>query len=103
MKTAKLVIIRLLIVILTAFFVVQINTVKVIAEDTSNVQFERSITGATGYTFCQTNLLKTPQKNSDVLITIDAGDELETVHMDKKIMGIEITSPSSTFNYALEL
>ena len=37
------------------------------------------------------------------VITIDAGDELETVHMDKKIMGIEITSPSSTFNYALEL
>ena len=74
MKTAKLVIIRLLIVILTAFFVVQINTVKVIAEDTSNVQFERSITGATGYTFCQTNLLKTPQKNSDVIITIDAGE-----------------------------
>ncbi len=37
------------------------------------------------------------------VITMDAGDELETVHMDKKIMGIEITSSSSTFNYALEL
>ena len=37
------------------------------------------------------------------VITIDAGDELETVHMDKKIRGIEITSIQSTFNYALEL
>ena len=37
------------------------------------------------------------------VITIDTGDDLETVHMDKKIRGIEITSTNSTFIYALEL
>lgn len=37
------------------------------------------------------------------VITVDTGDELETVHMNKKIRGIEISSPNSTFSYALEL
>ena len=36
------------------------------------------------------------------IITVDTNDELETVHMDKKIGGIEMTSPQSIFNYAVE-
>lgn len=37
------------------------------------------------------------------VITLDTNDDLETVHMDKKIQGIELTSPQSVFNYAVEL
>ena len=37
------------------------------------------------------------------VITIDDNDELQTVHMDKKIQGLDITSVQSSFNYAVEL
>lgn len=33
---------------------------------------------------------------------LDAGDELETVHMDKKILGIKMPLNPSVFNYATE-
>ncbi|MBE6510675.1 MAG: GNAT family N-acetyltransferase [Methanobrevibacter sp.] len=37
------------------------------------------------------------------VITIDEGDELQTVHMDKKIRGVDITPVQSSFTYAVEL
>ena len=36
------------------------------------------------------------------IITIDSGDELQTVHMDKNIQRIDILPNQSVFNYALE-
>lgn len=35
-------------------------------------------------------------------IIFDANNELETVHMDKKINGFDLVFPHSTFNYAVE-
>ena len=37
------------------------------------------------------------------IVSLDSNDELETVHMDKKIMGIEIIPQTSVFQYAMEL
>lgn len=36
------------------------------------------------------------------IISLDANDELQTVHMDKQIHSIEITQANSTFSYAME-
>lgn len=36
------------------------------------------------------------------IITLDVDDELETVHMEKKILGIKLPSSPSIFNYAVE-
>ena len=36
------------------------------------------------------------------VITLDTHDELETIHMDKKIRAIGMTVPQSVFNYAVE-
>ena len=33
------------------------------------------------------------------IITLDEGNELETVHMDKQILGFEISTPHSTSDY----
>lgn len=37
------------------------------------------------------------------VVILDSNDELETVHMDKKIQGLEINSNSSVFKYAVML
>ena len=37
------------------------------------------------------------------IIILDSNDELETVHMDKKIRGLEINTPHSIFKYAVML
>lgn len=37
------------------------------------------------------------------VITIDSGDELETVHMDKKIIGLKINYLSNNFSHAVKL
>ena len=37
------------------------------------------------------------------IIILDSNDELETVHMDKKIRGIEINQDTSVFQYAVML
>ena len=37
------------------------------------------------------------------VIAFDTNDDLQTVHMDKKIRSIEFTVPQSSFNYAVEL
>ncbi len=37
------------------------------------------------------------------IIILDSNDELETVHMDKKITGLEINTPHSIFKYAVML
>ena len=36
------------------------------------------------------------------IVTLDAADELETVHMDKQICGFEIPMPHLNFDYAVE-
>ena len=36
------------------------------------------------------------------IVALDSDDELQTVHMDKKIQGFEINSVQSIFNYASE-
>ena len=36
------------------------------------------------------------------IIVLDGDDNLQTVHMDKKIKGFDVSSIQSTFNYALE-
>lgn len=36
------------------------------------------------------------------IIALDANDELQTVHMDKKIMSVEVSIKQSIFNYAVE-
>ena len=37
------------------------------------------------------------------IVALDSNDELETVHMDKQIQGLEIDSQSSVFQYAIKL
>ncbi len=37
------------------------------------------------------------------VVALDSGDELETVHMDKKIRGLEINYLSNNFSYAVKL
>lgn len=37
------------------------------------------------------------------IITLDTGDELETVHMDKKIRGLDINPLANDFSYAVKL
>ena len=37
------------------------------------------------------------------VVILDSNDELETVHMDKKIQGIQLNHPSSIFQYAVSL
>ena len=37
------------------------------------------------------------------VVMLDSNDELETVHMDKKIRGIELNYYSSIFQYAVTL
>ena len=37
------------------------------------------------------------------VVSLDSGDELETVHMDKQIRGLEINSFSDDFTYAVKL
>ena len=36
------------------------------------------------------------------VVILDSNDDLKTVHMDKKIRGIEIIPRHSVFNYAVE-
>lgn len=37
------------------------------------------------------------------IVSLDSNDELETVHMDKKIQGLDMTSQPSIFQYAVKL
>ncbi len=37
------------------------------------------------------------------VVSLDANDELQTVHMDKQIQGLEINHQSDDFKYAVKL
>ena len=37
------------------------------------------------------------------IVRLDSNDELETVHMDKRIQGLKIDSPANDFRYAVKL
>lgn len=37
------------------------------------------------------------------VVALDADDELETVHMDKKIVGLDINPLANDFSYAVKL
>lgn len=42
-------------------------------------------------------------KKMGFVVSLDANDELQTVHMDKQIQGLEINSQSNDFEYAVKL
>ena len=42
-------------------------------------------------------------KKMGFIVSLDANDELETVHMDKKIQGLKIDSLANDFRYAVKL
>ena len=43
------------------------------------------------------------RKKMGFVVVLDSNDELETVHMDKKIQGLDINHLSNDFSYAVEL